>query len=239
MKTLRNLVKGGHIEEKGRRSRKVSLPAQRYAPESFEIPRDQKPPTLWQNVKRKISFSIAHEEPEKIEDICESRKQNECTNKEIRKLVEEELTDSPRLRRVNSDVAEEDVMHFAIIEGDLELLKGVLRSKVNVNYLRPPGTAALHQACIVGNLEIVEMLVKNGANINVRDHMDLTPLQLANCHGHFDIAEYLLRMGSPVTDIKDGFQIERRRRKRSFGLKWFHKRGQTQETANETSKDGL
>lgn len=212
-------MKGGHIEEKGeRRNRKVSLPAQRYQPEQFESAKEpQKKGTLWQNVKRKISVSLSTEEPLKTEEHaewtgkCATALKAECTRGNL------EVTESPRLRRVNSDVGEEDVMHFAIVEGDLKLLKSIIDgSRVNVNHLRPPGTAPLHQACISGNLDIVDLLAKNGANIQLRDHRDLSPLQIANLYGHFEIAEYLIRIGSPIVDIKDGFQIEKRKRKRSW-----------------------
>ena len=234
MKTLRHFVKSGSTEDKGeRRSRKISLPAQRYQPELCEGAKETKRGSIWQNVKRKISFSVSTEDPLKTEEQETSTKKCDYPSKCDFKKDEAEVSESPRLRRVNSDVVEEDVMHFAIIEGDAKLLKSVIEgSKVNINYLRPPGNAALHQACISGNLEIVELLVKNGANINLRDHRDLSPLQIANIYGYFEIAEFLIRVGSPVAEIKDGFRVDRRRRKRS----WFHRFG-PRLNENESVKD--
>ena len=220
------MVRGGNADEKDKRSRKISLPAQSYKPEQYTNGKERKQSSVWQNMKRKISFTVSHEEqpqPEKIEESRPIRPKFASESNCVKGTSSTE-TDTPRTRRVNSDVAEEDVMNFAIIECDVELLKSILSSsRANVNYLRPPGIAPLHQACMSGSLEIVELLVRNGANIHLRDYKELTPLQLANCYGHFEIAEYLLRMGSPVVDIKDGFQIEKKKRKRSWIYRLGHR----------------
>ena len=235
MKTLRHLVKGKHTEEKYEgRSRKISLPAQQYLPEVCESTREPKKGSLWQNVKRKISLSISTEDSVKIEDQQTST--DKCPNSSTHDFKSDviEVTEGRRLRRVSSDVATEDVMLFAIMEGDIGLLRRIIGgSQVNINYMRPPGTAPLHQACALGNLEVVELLVKNGGNIHMRDHRDLSPLQIANLNGHFEIAEFLIRMGSPVIDIKDGFQVGRRKGKRS----WCFNLGQRQ-SAYEPIKQG-
>lgn len=214
MKTLRYLVK-----DKGEvRRRKVSLPAQRYQPDQSEVLKDGRKGSLWQNVKKKISFSVSTEESLKTPSEIEELKEKSTTASKDEQ--NNEVGELPRIRRVNSDVGEEDVMNFAIIEGDIRLLKSILDSStININYLRPPGTTPLHQACIEGNLDIVELLVRRGANIHLRDHRDLSPLQLANLYGHFEIAEFLIRIGSPVTDIRDGFQIDRRRRRKQWCFK--------------------
>ena len=211
MKTLRHLVKGKHAEGKCESSRKVSLPVQQHSLEQFQRVNEPKKESLWENVKRKISHSTSTEESLKIQE----------SNKNIEKCLNPTNHGSAtvynqKIRRVNSEVTGEDVMLFATIEGDVNLLKRTIDSShVNINYMRPPGTAPLHQACMTGNLDVVELLIKNGANIYLRDHRELSPLQIANLYGHFEIAELLIRMGSPVIDIKDGFQIEKRKRKRS------------------------
>eukprot|EP00112_Aurelia_sp_Birch-Aquarium-sp1_P003121 Seg1348.14 transcript_id=Seg1348.14/GoldUCD/mRNA.D3Y31 product="Protein phosphatase 1 regulatory subunit 27" protein_id=Seg1348.14/GoldUCD/D3Y31 len=225
MKTLRNMVRGG-ADEKDKRSRKMSLPAQNYKPEQHTNGRERKQSSVWQNMKRKISFTVSQEEPqpEKTEESRPIRPKFASESNCVANGTSRKDTDSPRVRRVNSDVAEEDVMNFAIIECNVELLKSILNgSRANVNYLRPPGIAPLHQACMSGSLEIVELLVRSGASIHLRDYKELTPLQLANCYGHFEIAEYLLRMGSPVVDIKDGFQIEKKNRKKSWIFRLGHR----------------
>ena len=218
MKTLRHLVKGKNIEEKSeKRSRKISLPVQRYPLELNESAKEPRKESLWSNVRRKISVSSPAEESSKIEQHqksesrCYAYQPNCDFNYDI-----SEAADIPRLRRVSSDVSEEDVLSFAIVEGDINLLRSTIDdAQVNVNYMRPPGTAPLHQACALGNLQIVELLIKGGANIHLRDYRDLSPLQIANLYGQFEIAEYLIRMGSPVVDIKDGFRVDKRKRKRS------------------------
>ncbi len=214
MKTLRFLLRGGQVDERPRRDRKISLPANQI--------RDPLTPShdsigkIWQNFKRKLSFSVSNNE-----SVSESQQEKPARSISLKdddnqKQQVEDSTDSPKYRRGNSQVGDEDIVHFAIVENDIELLKSVLKKRtVNVNYLRPPGIGPLHQACITGSLEMVEILVRNGANIFLRDSRNLTPLQLANINGHFEIAEYLLRMGSPVVDIKDGFQLTKARRKRS------------------------
>jgi len=214
MKTLRHLVKGRHTEGKCESSRKVSLPVQHHSLEQFQRVNESKKESLWANVKRKISLSTSTEESLKIR---ENQKNMEKYLHTTSHGFESSTTvNNPKLRRVNSEVTGEDVMLFATIEGDVNLLKRTIdSSQVNINYMRPPGTAPLHQACMTGNLEIVELLIKSGANIYLRDHRELSPLQIANIYGHFEIAEFLIRMGSPVVDIKDGFQIEKRKRKRS------------------------
>ena len=217
MKTLRHLVKGKETEEKYEgRSRKISLPTQQYLPEVCESIREPRKGSLWQNVKRKLSLSISNEDSLKIEDQQTSTEKCPHSSTYDLKRNTTDTTEGRRLRRVSSDVATADLLLFAIMEGDISLLRRVVDdSQVNINYMRPPGSAPLHQACVLGNLEIVELLVKNGANIHMRDHKDLSPLQIANLNGHFEIAEFLIRMGSPIVDIKDGFQVDRRRGKRS------------------------
>ena len=94
-------------------------------------------------------------------------------------------------------------------QNDVQILKNVLEEpRVDVNYMRPPGTTALHQACIRGNLECVQLLVERGADLNLKDWQGFSPLKLASLNGHFDVAEYLLSRGtSIVNDIRDGFQL--------------------------------
>ena len=214
MKTLRFLLKGSQVDDRERRGRKISLPVNHLS-ETTPAAANPGNMSIWQNVKRKLSISVVSNEA--VEQDRPFEYQTSTSLTEENKFKKEQIkTDSPKGRRGNSQVGEEDVLHFAIVESDIELFKSIMKKhKVNVNYLRPPGTAPLHQACTTGCLELVELLVQNGANVYLRDFRDLTPLQIANCNGHFEIAEYLLRMGSPVIDIKDGFQIRKPRRKRS------------------------
>eukprot|EP00794_Sanderia_malayensis_P018553 gene18553-20416_t len=200
MKTLRSLVKGGNTDETTRRERKLSLPVIQ-----IHEPMEEQNGNLWKTFRRKLSFSVTGS----------NATMAKCDEQESKSLsVEDGTKKNVTSRRGNSQVGKEDILHFAITENDVELIKDILMERsVDVNYLRPPGLAPLHQACMTGCLEIVELLVRNGANIFLRDYREFTPLQLANFTGQYEIAEYLLRMGSPVLDIKDGFQVEKRKKK--------------------------
>lgn len=76
-------------------------------------------------------------------------------------------------------------LHFAILIGDLELIKkfcnsNSINSKREFNLVAP-----LHYAIEAGNMnifkriEIIKFLVKNGANINIKNKMGESPLYLA------------------------------------------------------------
>ena len=207
-------------EQWNRKGRRTTLPCCNDVPKIVKSNR-----SMWQNLKRKASelFPFPAVKSKKLE-----RKPGESIQalsakahgvKSSRSCAANFAPDQeekivPR-RRVFSSVCDETVLHFAVAEDHIDIVKGILSSKngIDINYTRPPGISPLHQACIVGNLDCVQLLVQHGANIYLRDWRGQSPLKLATCYGHFEVAEYLLKMGSPVQDIKDGFQSAGRRKR--------------------------
>ena len=60
--------------------------------------------------------------------------------------------------------------------GDIERLKVLLASGVNVNIKDENGNTPLHHAVSANNQEIVEVLLANGADINIQNKDGATPL---------------------------------------------------------------
>ena len=60
-------------------------------------------------------------------------------------------------------------------EGDIQAMKKLLKSGVDVNCRHPLGWSALHTAVINTNWPVVEFLVENGTDMNSKDEFSSAP----------------------------------------------------------------
>lgn len=86
----------------------------------------------------------------------------------------------------------ENVLRFACITYDLEIIKHLLEIGADMNTSLDLGARALRIACDLGDREIAKALLERGANVNETNWRGETALQIASDEGHQDIVELLL-----------------------------------------------
>jgi len=96
----------------------------------------------------------------------------------------------------NLDRFERSAIHFAAMDGDLELAKEIMNNKqlkfCLVNKQDIFGDTGLHHACILGYADIVELMLDKQANPEIQNLNRRTPTHLASEHGHGDAIRALL-----------------------------------------------
>jgi uncharacterized protein len=93
-------------------------------------------------------------------------------------------------------VTVDQTWHDAIVRGDVESVRQLLRSGTDVDARDRYGQTALMLAAHHGHLEIVELLLAAGADLDVTAKYHLTALMLAIVAGHAEVARTLARAGA-------------------------------------------
>ena len=94
-------------------------------------------------------------------------------------------------------VAPESPVADAAQQGELDLVRSLLRGGADVNAGQGDGTTALHWAAMNGDVEMVQLLLYAGANRESTTRLgSYTPLHLASKGGHFATVGALLESGS-------------------------------------------
>ena len=94
-----------------------------------------------------------------------------------------------------------DKFYDAVQEGDLETVKKIVESGVNINEKDMLGYPPLNHAVACGHKAIAEYLISKGADIHGKDKEWYTPLHMAAFWGSKDIAEILLQEGADVNAL--------------------------------------
>lgn len=99
------------------------------------------------------------------------------------------------------------VVHLASRLGDIEILRLVLDTGVNLNRrtsegLVVSGLSALHEAVVGEHIEVVNFLLGRAADVNIKEHSGQTPLHMACQRDRTDIVELLVCRGADV-NIRD------------------------------------
>ncbi|XP_044052880.1 ankyrin repeat domain-containing protein 31-like isoform X6 [Siniperca chuatsi] len=99
----------------------------------------------------------------------------------------------------------ESLLHKAVLQGDIQLLKDILKLGPDVSMTDNAGWTPLHEAALCGHYEACLDLIKAGALVNAAAHDGITPLHDAIRNGHETIAELLLKHGAnPMLKDKSG-----------------------------------
>ena len=86
----------------------------------------------------------------------------------------------------------------AVIRGDVEMVRQLLRTGADVNARDRHGQTALMLAAHRGYREMVETLVEGGADLNRTAKYNLSALMLAVTAGHAGVARLLVRAGADL-----------------------------------------
>ncbi len=81
---------------------------------------------------------------------------------------------------------------YAAANGDLDLVRALIKAGANVKLANQFGTSALTEAAIIGSTPIIEALLKAGADPNFKTPNGETPLMAAARTGKVDAAKALL-----------------------------------------------
>ena len=92
-------------------------------------------------------------------------------------------------------------LHQAIFDGDIEKVKSLLSSGVDINSLNRENWTPLHTAINQKNIEIVQLLLDRDANLNLISSQGETPLHFAVKSGQKDIVELLIAKGADVNIV--------------------------------------
>ena len=87
---------------------------------------------------------------------------------------------------------------YAAANGDLELVRALIKAGATVKLQNQLGTSAITEAAIIGSAPIIEALLKAGADPNYKTPNGETPLMAAARSGKIDAAKGLLDAGADV-----------------------------------------
>ena len=106
--------------------------------------------------------------------------------------------------RIPADVRDEGgntSLMSAALDGQTEIVKGLLRNGADVNAQNLEGRTALMFAVINLRTTTVKTLLQFGADVNVQANCGCTPLMLAACSGDIGITQALLNRGADARKI--------------------------------------
>jgi ankyrin repeat protein len=84
----------------------------------------------------------------------------------------------------------------AVMKGDTEAVRKLLRAKVDVNAAQVDGATALHWAVYRDDLAVADLLIKAGANVKAANREGTTPLFMASLYGDSAMIEKLIKAGA-------------------------------------------
>jgi ankyrin repeat protein len=58
-------------------------------------------------------------------------------------------------------------LHFACIDGNIDIVKVLLENGVDVNLTNASGQTPLHVACSKGHTDVVQLLIDSGVRVDV------------------------------------------------------------------------
>lgn len=94
-------------------------------------------------------------------------------------------------------------MHWAAINGNLEVVKYLLELKANpLDCYNQRLQRPIHWAATKGHVDVVKLLLQHGENVNVPDKKGYTPLITSAQYGHIPLCSFLIGCGAKL-EIED------------------------------------
>src|SRR5712692_3233340 len=91
----------------------------------------------------------------------------------------------------------------AAMQGDKDVVRSLLKQKVDANATHGDGATALHWAAYNDDLEMVKALLAAGANVKAATREGaITPLFMACTNGNEAVIEVLLKAGADAKSVK-------------------------------------
>jgi ankyrin len=92
----------------------------------------------------------------------------------------------------------------AVMRGDRDSVRALLRQGIDVNATQPDGTTALHWAARRDDVESAQLLLRAGARPDAATRYGVTPLHLASLAGDAALIDALLRAGADPNAANPG-----------------------------------
>lgn len=99
-------------------------------------------------------------------------------------------------KRLNVNFQDADglaALHYASLNGSMELISLLLENQAAVDIKDQKGMRPLHYASWQGKTEPMKALLKAGSSVNGQSEEGQIPLHLSSQHGHYDASEMLLQ----------------------------------------------
>ena len=94
-----------------------------------------------------------------------------------------------------------DKLFHASMNGDFEIVKGLIKLGADVNRSRPEdGATSLIIASAIGHLAVVRLFIKSNADINLADNNGITPLIIASQNGHLEVVRFLVLSNADINN---------------------------------------
>lgn len=104
-------------------------------------------------------------------------------------------------------------------QGNLEIMKLLIKAGADVNLQMEEGDTALMDAALAGNLDAVKILVEAGADVNLKNCSGEHALSMAAYNAHEEIFYYLEPLTIPKWEPGAKILAEAKRRKKSRNVK--------------------
>jgi len=94
------------------------------------------------------------------------------------------------------DDASRTAMHYAAMNGNLQIIAILVKANAKLNLPDPLGDTPLHLAVEQDQLEAAKLLLEVGAEVDPQNKEGLTPLMIAASHGELEMVRELLAKGA-------------------------------------------
>lgn len=108
-------------------------------------------------------------------------------------------------KTMQNNVKSITALQYAVGNGDIEMVKVLLKGGADINATDDFGLTPLISAVIIGNIEMVKLLIGHGANVNIestnlyiKDAQSTTALREAVQKGYIEIIRILIEHGAKI-----------------------------------------
>jgi ankyrin repeat protein len=114
-----------------------------------------------------------------------------------------EMLKSGKVKNMDEIFSAGTALHFAVINGNRNIVKMLIASGANIDFVSPDGFSPLETAAIHGRYEIAQDLINSGADVDKPDpEFGFTPLISALRKGHIDVAKLLVESGADACAVR-------------------------------------